>query len=511
MKNTQVEQLLLKELILPSPPAVAIQILNAVQNEDTALKELVKIISIDPALTIKMLKIANSSLYSQGHEVTSIKRAVTILGTNIIKNIALSFVIVTDYCKKDGLNFDFEAFWRRSVTSAVAAEILAKKLQQHNDEIFVTALLHNIGMVILYLNHQNSYKDLFRKSRDTGQDLSKLEQEQYSYDHQQVGALLIKKWGLSDKISLPIFYHHSPAKAPEGTSRNTAKILYFANHLSTIYNATNSAERVRELQSCLRDDFDLDHKQIHDLLDEIAIKSVNILATFDINHGEMKPYTQMLQEANKELGRLNLAYAQLVSEFKKEKSKSDTLSSDLKIANVKLSEMVYIDALTGLYNHRYFHERFDKELLRSERYNSEISIIIIDIDFFKKVNDNYGHPVGDKVLRNIALIIKEVVRPSDIVARYGGEEFAVILPETNIAGVNILAERLKNCVAEAITIVDEHNIKVTISAGGTTFSPEIHKCNKNLLFEIADKGLYMSKKNGRNKVTILPLDEFIDS
>ncbi len=107
----------------------------------------------------------------------------------------------------------------------------------------------------------------------------------------------------------------------------------------------------------------------------------------------------------------------------------------IKIANNRLNSLVYIDALTNLYNHRYFQESLDNELLRAQRYNSVVSLLIFDIDHFKKVNDSYGHPAGDKVLSNIAVTIKNTVRPSDIVARYGGEEFAVILPETDFTGV----------------------------------------------------------------------------
>jgi len=107
----------------------------------------------------------------------------------------------------------------------------------------------------------------------------------------------------------------------------------------------------------------------------------------------------------------------------------------IKIAYNRLNSLVYIDALTNLYNHRYFQESLNNELLRAQRYNSVVSLLIFDIDHFKKVNDSYGHPAGDKVLSNIAVTIKNTVRPSDIVARYGGEEFAVILPETDFTGV----------------------------------------------------------------------------
>ena len=510
MSIENIENLIQKEVTLPSPPVIAVQILHTVQNDNADLKKLVEIISADPALTVKMLKIANSSFYSLKNDVTSIDRALSVLGTNVIKNIALSFVIATDFRGDKNLEtgFDFDDYWRRSVTAAVAAELLANQLQQYDDDIFVTALLHDIGMLVIYLNNRDTYGLIFQEARFSKHSFIELEQQRYGFNHQQVGALLIKEWGLPDKISSPIGHHHHPESAP-AEQQNIAKILQFADHLSSIYNDSSSAEKVREFQKLLEKDFKLKSEDIRSLLDEVATKSVEILTTFEIEPGDMKPYSQMLQEANEELGRLNLSYEQLVIELKEARDKSELLSNELKEANDRLNSLVYIDALTDLYNHRYFQESLNNELLRAKRYNSVVSLLLFDIDHFKEVNDNYGHPAGDKVLSNIANTIKNTVRPSDIVARYGGEEFAVILPETDFTGVKVFAARLRRCVEGVTTQAENHQIKVTISVGGTTFYPDKHKCDKNLLFKIADQGLYIAKETGRNRVTILEADNLL--
>ncbi|MCK5914240.1 MAG: HDOD domain-containing protein, partial [Desulfuromusa sp.] len=378
----QILKLIEKEVTLPSPPAIAVQILNAVQNHESDLSELVKIISADPALTGKMLQIANSSFYSLKSEVTSIDRALSVLGTNIIKNIALSFVIATDLRGEDQSGFDFDDYWRRSVTSAVAADLLSQQLGQKDEDIFVTALLHDIGMLVIFLSKGDDYSELFQEIRFSEKSLIDLEKQRYNFDHQQVGSILAKKWGLPDRISIPIGYHHNPALAPEDF-QNTAKILSFSEQLSTIYNETNCAEKVRQLQDELIENYSLSQEQIRSLLDDVAAKSVEILGTFDIEPGDMKPYSQMLQEANEELGRLNLSYEQLVIELKEAKEKSDTLAHELKDVNLRLKDLAYTDALTELYNHRYFQECLSNELARASRYHSSISLILFDIDYFK--------------------------------------------------------------------------------------------------------------------------------
>ncbi|WP_321371482.1 HDOD domain-containing protein [uncultured Desulfuromusa sp.] len=502
MSSDPIQLMIEKEIALPSPPAVAVQILNAVQKEEAALCDLVKIISADPALTGKMLQIANSSFYALKNKVSSIDRALSVMGTNVIKNIALSFVIATDFRGEKQSNFNFDSYWRRSVTAAVAADLLSQQLGQKDDDIFVTALLQDIGMLVLFMNKKCAYSDLLQEASLSAAPLSDLERHHYSFDHQQVGAVLTRKWGLPESISMPIGYHHKPDSASENNCK-TAAILQFSDKLSNIYHETNSAEKARLLQDELAEYFSIGAEETRKLLDDVAAKSIEILKTFEIEPGDMKPYSQMLQEANDELGKLNLSYEQLVIELKEAKEKSDRLTQELKDINLRLNDLAYYDALTGLFNHRYFQDSLNSELTRAIRYHSSFSLIFFDIDFFKKVNDTFGHPAGDQVLKNVAKEVKKTVRPSDIVARYGGEEFVVILPETDMTGVKVFAARLRRCVEGIITEEDNQQIMVTISLGGTTFDPERPETTKDTLIQTADRALYMSKQNGRNQVTIL--------
>ncbi len=162
-------------------------------------------------------------------------------------------------------------------------------------------------------------------------------------------------------------------------------------------------------------------------------------------------------------------------------------------------KLATVDGLTDLYNHRYFQESLKQQLEAAKRYGTSVSLIIVDIDFFKKFNDTYGHQAGDAVLRQVAQVLKKNVRTSDIVCRYGGEEMSIILPNTNNKEARTNAERICKAVAEKpfkLNATDESH--VTISLGVATFPadgeiPEV-------LIETADKGLYRAKENGRNQV-----------
>lgn len=500
--NQELQNFIEQHLDLPSPPAIAAKILQAVQQEDAALRELARIISADPALTGKMLRIANSGLYALRSPVSSIERAISVLGTNQVKNIALSFVIATDLRQETGEEAFFERFWRRSVTCAVAAELLSKELAAADEDIFVTALLHNIGMLVLLQNDRSRYHLLLQEYDISHADLVKAEQRLYRFDHQQVGCTLLKTWSLPEPIIQPIAFHHTPLRTP-GDKRMTTRILHIADQFSAVYCSPESAVQARHIQEQLCEEFQLPEERTRDLLDSVAARSIEILETFEIEPGDLKPYSQMLQEANSELGRLNLSYEQLVIELKEARDKSERLARQLSEANLRLNDLVYTDALTGLYNHRYFQEALATELARGRRHHFPVSLILFDLDHFKRINDTYGHPSGDQLLRFLADNIRKTVRPSDIVARYGGEEFAVILPQTDMTGVRVFAARLRRLVESLCLQIEEQMLQVTISVGGATCDPEQTDLTKDVLIKTADQGLYTSKRNGRNQVTIL--------
>jgi len=170
----------------------------------------------------------------------------------------------------------------------------------------------------------------------------------------------------------------------------------------------------------------------------------------------------------------------------------------------KILQYATIDALTNLNNRRQFEHRLGQEIASAKRQNKPLCAMMIDIDFFKKVNDTYGHASGDAVLRGVASIIKSALRESDIPSRYGGEEFAVLLPFTHIDEAKIVGERLRKAVETSpipinIEDSDVKSINVTISMGLAEFTP---KETGEELFERADKALYSAKESGRNRVCI---------
>jgi len=170
----------------------------------------------------------------------------------------------------------------------------------------------------------------------------------------------------------------------------------------------------------------------------------------------------------------------------------------------QMEKMATIDGLTGLFNHRCFQERLSDELERAERYKEKLSLLLLDIDHFKKVNDTYGHPAGDKILKEVAKILNSSVRGVDVAARYGGEEFAVVLVNTGSKGALETAERIRKIMEGSKFDTGSTNIRITGSMGIAVFPDDTgmldQNSNQRLLISRADSALYTAKEEGRNRV-----------
>ncbi|HTY20360.1 MAG TPA: GGDEF domain-containing protein [Geobacteraceae bacterium] len=501
---SNIRELMAGKIRLPSPPAIAIKILDMVRRDDFSFKDLAQIIESDPALVAKILRVANSPYYNFNRRVDNIDMALSVLGTHAVKNIALSFVICSDMKASEESGFDFDLFWRRAITAAVAAELTASLVGVKSQDTFVTALLQDIGIIVLFSSCPEEYQLVMKENVASKATLHEVEKHCFGFDHQELGAELLSQWHIPESIYIPIKYHHQDNSIPN-EYRTQTEIIRLADNLSSIYHGGQSVDKVLKVRERLKTVFGVGEEAVEELIDAVASKSIDILATFEIPPGAMQPFTMILQEANEELSKLNTSYEMLVIELRQAKVKAEKLADELHNANVKLHELVFCDALTGLYNHRFFQEAMEREFERSKRYKRDLSLIMFDIDHFKKVNDTYGHLVGDRVLIGISRATERSVRDSDIIARYGGEEFAVILPETDFNSAKVVAERLRSDIENLEAVMDGIKIRVTISVGYSSYNFSSTLRDKGAIIGMADKALYIAKQSGRNMVYAMKL------
>ena len=172
---------------------------------------------------------------------------------------------------------------------------------------------------------------------------------------------------------------------------------------------------------------------------------------------------------------------------------------ELESMNGRLKQLSKTDFLTQLFNRGYWEENLIQEFTRLKRYNHQSTLLMCDIDHFKRINDTYGHAAGDVVIQTIADAVRKNLRATDIAGRYGGEEYAVLLVDTPLDQALVLAERLRKSVEALVINYNEHSIKVSLSLGLAEY--QVSMSEHRQWIEASDKGLYQSKANGRNQVT----------
>jgi diguanylate cyclase (GGDEF)-like protein len=246
---------------------------------------------------------------------------------------------------------------------------------------------------------------------------------------------------------------------------------------------------------------------------EHKLRSVFLLKNFAFTSWRQRPYLLRIEDHRPLTGgsepmRQDCAFIPLVHEGEVKAvsiaiiDATDTYESQTRLDETlaALAAQSERDSLTGVYNRRKLGEVLDNELQRARRYQQKLSVLMFDIDHFKRVNDTHGHLVGDEAIRHVAKNAVSTLRATDFVARYGGEEFVALLPGVELDGATIAAERLREAATKPFAALGETPLGVTISIGVT--SARADTADAKMLLSEADQALYASKQSGRNRVTV---------
>lgn len=236
-------------------------------------------------------------------------------------------------------------------------------------------------------------------------------------------------------------------------------------------------------------------------LDSLIQKGINSILVIPIVLNDPEVGSLLLRAVRKEAGFTlrEINFFEIVTNAAGSALERAQLFESVQQANKTLQKLAITDGLTGIYNHRYFRERLEEEILRSLRYNVPLSCVLFDIDDFKKCNDTYGHLFGDAVLKEISTRILQTIRRTDMTARYGGEEFIVIMPQTSIEGAYIQAERIRKAIEDKPFEYMGKSVNVTIS-GGVAEVVQNEILTVEDLLRIADQCLYQAKRKGKNMI-----------
>ena len=489
--RTDLETTLLHCRNLPSPPGVALQIIALAQDPNATLGAAAQVIGVDPALSARLLRVANSPLYATRRHTETLAQAMAMLGLNATLSLALGFSLVHGLRGHNGTAELQDRIWRRSVLAAMAARLLGQQASLRRAETLMLAgLLQDIGRLALLQAMPDAYSALCARA-DDNQGLLALERDAFDATHAEVGAWLARRWHLPDYLVETIAGSES-----ECAEDMFLRCVQASGAVADLWLAAEDhRDALREpvlarIEACTGGGIEA----LDELLSMMAASLPEISALFEVRIDHPAHLQAISDEAKELLVLRNLRQIQDATQA----------HQDVKVTEERmrqLTEQARRDPLTGVYNRLHMEEVLEREFSAATLH--PMTVALIDLDDFKQINDRYGHLVGDQVLRQFAQTVQRVLRSTDFVARYGGEEFLLVLNYSNEAAAEQVLQRLLNEVSRTpMAVVDGQPVHTTFSAGIATHNsgPDNRFHNVRDLLQAADNVLYGAKRDGRNRV-----------
>lgn len=472
---------------LPSLPTIAMQVLDLAQREEVDIAEIARIISKDPALSGKILKTVNSSFYGRSQSVSTISHALVILGLQSVKTLVLGFSLVTNLAKSKSKGFKHLAYWRRSIYAATAARTVASKtgvVQQ--EECFLAALLMDIGMLVLDQVLGESY-GLIVEQVSGHSELAAVEQAELGMTHADVAGLLAEQWKLPPVLSTPIANHSDPTVVNDPALRKLTDVTFLAARCADVFVDDEAAGAIADVRK-LCASYGMSDDDCDAMLDEIGRRTREVAPLFEINIGSGGHYEAILKKANEALVELTLRTQQQATTLQKQ--------------NIQLKQQATTDGLTGLANRARLDQFLAEQFANCRAAGKPLSLLILDLDRFKSINDVHGHQAGDEVLRYVGKLLRTAARKQDLAARYGGEELALVLVDASRPTAATIAETICRAIAAKPVQCKSVTLPVTASIGVATFEPTGPLREVAHLLKAADLAVYAAKHAGRNCVRV---------
>lgn len=486
----ELEQALESCTNLPSLPAVALKIIDASRDPDISLHEVSTIISSDPAISAKLLKIANSPLYSQRRSLNNLREALTLLGFNASLTIALSFSLLQSLENSKS----HENYWKRSIISASIARMLGVQLHVTKlEELFLASLLQDIGILVIQCINDSTYPKDSHNLKHA--DRINLEVENLGVDHSVVGAWLLHLWKLPEYLIRSVMYSHSLNTGLPNQSKDDSYFHYCLNlsgNLADVWLNDNPGELLLSNLEVVKRVLNVDNDGLNKIIVDIDASLPDISNMFEMLLVGDKERENVLYQAKELLLERSL---HTIKQSDDDRRYIDSVTDRVE----KIEKESRLDHLTNVYNRQHIEHLLELEYEESNINHWPLSLAFIDVDNFKLINDTFGHLAGDEVLKAIANFFSNNIRETDILARYGGDEFLLMLPGSTADIAKTMLERLLVLFKRDVKVdTKDTDIKISISIGLATHIGEHDFDNLKGLIAAADKALYKAKAEGKN-------------
>lgn len=477
----------------PSPPAIAQQIIALAGDPHIDISQVAAAISRDPGLAAKLLRAANSALYSRQRKSSNLRQALIVLGLHGATTLALGFALVGTYrgLKSNGL--DYDRFWRRAILSASAAKCFgALQNAALVEDIFLAALLQDIAILGVDRAAPDFYRDLPRDA--SHRDFRAHEMARLGIDHAELGAWLLDYWKLPEPLCRAVASSHAPSTADRSTPTGMAACcVALGSDCVEILLASSAATDVAALALQASEWFGIDAASVAQVMDKIVAEIPEIERLFATKLLPGDAANAILDQARELLALRNpQAPPAPVGSLPE--------TNLLESRTVAPQDAPLRDGLTGLYNRGYLDLMLRREFQAATTGRWPLSVVVVDLDRFKRINETFGQEAGDSVLVTTAKSISAVARDTDCVARYGGGEFVVVLPGLASAGAEIFCQRLIGRLRGTLHPIGGTLVTVTASVGLATHAPKTPFQRASHLINAAGRSLYAAKKSGRDRL-----------
>jgi diguanylate cyclase (GGDEF)-like protein len=482
---------------VPSLPAVALEVLEICQDPAGDLSHLARVVSRDPALAARVLRMANSPVYNRGNPVTSVERAAMLLGRRAMKVLALGFSLAAEL-PRHGVagGLDLPRVWHRSLLNAVIGRALATTSgSTHGEEVFLSGLFAHLGKLVLSQAMPDAYQ---HAGQSDGWPTEASERAALGFTSSEVTELLLRDWGVPEVILVGAAYADRIEQLPASVGpdeRAVADLTATALLATSLFFAPDTGDRIVRLTEVVADRYGMDHAAIDALAESLQRPLDEMASILDVAVPAGVSYERILESARMQVLAISLDAVM------------DLASSEVQVA--EYARRASTDSLTGLPNRAQFDAFLGRQidLRMSGPRAGALGVLMIDVDHFKSVNDEHGHVVGDDVLRTMGERLAATTRDSDLLCRYGGEEFCLVLPQTTPETMRGIAERLRREIAALAIPTGGGELHVTASIGGACQDAFGRAEDARTLIDLADRRLYEAKRLGRDRCVVCPDDQ----
>ncbi len=479
---------------LPSLPAVAYQVIEHAKRSDTDSALIAGILEKDPALSAKVVALSNSAANMGARTIDSVKDAITRIGLDMTMTLALSFSFAKAMYNSQTNTMDHQTYWRRCLLSGILGRVLAGKMGQKKPErFFLAGLIQDIGMLALNEIEADRYGVIFH-SADNHSELAKFERSEFGTDHSEVGAWLLNHWGMPDFYVNLVNHSHKSAKDDLTIDE---QVIVFSSHFAELWSQNEKPGAMSKLIRASNKCNLFNTRQITEIVDEVSAQLPALNEIFETDLQTSFSVGQLIEDAKHQLVARNMKLMQDLAKARNE-------ITEAKASEEQLKEQLKKDILTGVFNRAYIESISERAFKHSSENARPLTVMFLDIDHFKQVNDKYGHQAGDTALKHFAKTLLKAAGKGGYVGRYGGEEFVIVMPGvTTDIGLTI-AERIRDFLQRnPIKVATDIMITICASVGIATHNPGQREFpTAERLMDAADQTMYQAKKSGRDRALV---------